>query len=85
MGAYGGTYSTGSSTATSSEGKASKSTSKCVSMMQPANSNIFAVHVACDVTSSDATFSVVYGCNPMNEAAHRDELCWRYEWQDRRT
>ena len=68
MGDYGGTYSTGSSTATSSEGKTSKSTSKCVSMMQPVNSNIFAVHVACDVTSSDATFSVVYGCNPMNEA-----------------
>ena len=68
-GDYVGTYSTGSGTSTSSDGKVAKSTSTCVSMKQPANSNIFASHVACDVTSADFTFSVVYGCNPLNKEA----------------
>jgi hypothetical protein len=64
---YVGTYSTGSAVSTNADGSKLKSTNKCVSMMQPPNGNIFAVHVACDVTRKAAVYSVAAGCNFMNK------------------
>jgi hypothetical protein len=36
-------------------------------MMQPPNANIFAVHVACDVTREATVYTVAAGCNFMNK------------------
>jgi hypothetical protein len=66
-GSYIGTYVTGSGVSTYADGSKLKSKSKCVSMMQPPNGGIFAVHVACDVTGEAAVFSVAAGCNFMNK------------------
>ena len=66
-GSYVGSYVTGSGVSTNADGSKLKPTSKCVSMMQPPNGNIFAVHVACDATRKAAVYSVAGGCNFMNK------------------
>lgn len=63
---YVGAYWTVKTTAKNSDGSTTKGNSICVSMSQPPNSQIFDSHVACDVTASDGTFSVVFGCTVMN-------------------
>lgn len=44
-------------------GKASKSSFKCVSMTQPANDQIFNVHMICDVAAPDGNFTSAWGCS----------------------
>jgi hypothetical protein len=66
-GSYVGSYNTGNGVSTYADGSKLKSTSKCVSMMQPPNANIFAMHVACDVTREATIYTVAAGCNFMNK------------------
>jgi hypothetical protein len=66
-GSYVGSYLTSNAVTTNADGSKLKSTSKCVSMMQPPNGSIFAVHLACDVTRKAAVYSVAAGCNFMNK------------------
>ena len=66
---YIGTYGTGNEVAINADGSKVKSTSKCVSMTQPPNANIFDAHVVCDVSGTDGTFSIVAGCNSTNAEA----------------
>jgi hypothetical protein len=66
-GNYVGSYNTGSGVTSNADGSKLKATTKCVSMMQPPNGNIFAVHIACDVTREGAVYGVAAGCNFMNK------------------
>jgi len=66
-GSYVGSYITSNGVTTNADGSKLKPTSKCVSMMQPPNGNIFAVHVACDVTRKGAVYTIAAGCNFMNK------------------
>lgn len=45
------------------EGKAVKNTFKCVTMTQPANDQVFAYHMMCDVAAPDGTFTSAWGCS----------------------
>ena len=67
---YVGTYGTGSSVATNADGSKNKSTSKCISMMQPPNNQMFDAHVACDVTSDTGSFSLIAGCTVLNRESN---------------
>ena len=66
-GNYVGSYVTGSGVTTNADSSKLKATTKCVSMMQPPNGNIFAVHVACDVKREGAEYGIAAGCNFMNK------------------
>ena len=63
---YVGAYWTAKTTAKNSDGSTTKAKSICVSMSQPPNSQIFDSHAACEVTASNGTFSVVFGCTIVN-------------------
>lgn len=47
------------------EGKVVKTSSKCISMTQPANAQIFNVHMMCDTTAPDGTYTSYWGCTIM--------------------
>jgi hypothetical protein len=46
-----------------SEGKALKNSYKCVTMSQPANAQVFNVHMMCDVAAPDGTYTSAWGCS----------------------
>ncbi|NNC35814.1 MAG: hypothetical protein HKO02_00035 [Hyphomonadaceae bacterium] len=48
------------------DGTSYKSSFTCMSMTQPPNSQIFATHVVCDMTSPRGNASMVFGCIPLN-------------------
>jgi hypothetical protein len=64
---YMGGYAEGTSKVVREDGTKLKASYVCVSTGQPGNSKIFDVHMACDITAEDGTFSMVAGCQIMNE------------------
>ena len=62
----GAAYWTGATETTMADGTVMSSTSTCVSMLQPANSGLFASHGVCDGTGESGTYTAYMGCNPMN-------------------
>lgn len=62
---FGGSYVTGNGATSWADGTKSKYSYKCVSTVQPPRDAIFMVHMACDVTAADGTFSATFGCNPI--------------------
>ncbi|MFT5137397.1 MAG: hypothetical protein ACI9XU_001587 [Arenicella sp.] len=57
---------TGTATRDTGDGKTVKSTSTCIMMSQPPNDSLFSMHMVCDVTSSEGTFSTTVGCTVLN-------------------
>ncbi|MFM5954752.1 MAG: hypothetical protein ACKOPE_10705 [Novosphingobium sp.] len=57
-----GSYWTGSSAVTWSDGRKTVDKYTCVSTTQPANAKIFDVHTICDASNSDGSYSAVFGC-----------------------
>lgn len=47
------------------DGKMVKASSKCISMTQPANSQVFNVHMMCDTAAPDGTYTSYWGCTIM--------------------
>lgn len=45
-----------------SNGQVMKTNSKCISMTQPANAQIFNVHMMCDTAAPDGTYTSYWGC-----------------------
>jgi hypothetical protein len=43
-------------------GQVVKNSSKCISMTQPANAQVFNVHMMCDTADSDGTYTSYWGC-----------------------
>ena len=62
-----GAYVEGKSKVVNADGTKIKTSFVCVSMASPINSKIFDAHMACDVTDSTGTFSLVIGCQMMNK------------------
>lgn len=62
-----GAYVEGKTNIVNADGTKTKSSFACVSMANPNNSKIFDTHMACDVTASDGTFSLVIGCQVISE------------------
>ncbi len=44
------------------DGKKSTDKYTCISMTQPSNDKVFDMHVMCDATGPDGTYSSVWGC-----------------------
>lgn len=44
------------------DGRMVKASSKCISMTQPANAQIFNAHMMCDTAAPDGTYTSYWGC-----------------------
>ncbi len=66
-GAVGGAFWTATSEVTFADGRKSTNTSTCISMIQPPRDAIFMTHSVCDGTGPDGNFTVISGCNWLNE------------------
>lgn len=64
-----GAYWTGTANTVWAGGKKTKDAYTCVSTTQPPRDAIFAMHLVCDSTGSDGTFTSTWGCNPLNAEA----------------
>jgi len=62
---------TSASTARFADGSTITSTSNCVSMSQPPNNTLFAMHSFCDGTSEAGDWTLVMGCSPMGDDSGR--------------
>ncbi len=49
------------------DGRTVKSTSKCISMTQPRNAQIFQIHMMCDTAATDGTWTSAWGCTMLGE------------------
>lgn len=64
---YVGTHSSGTVKTIKADGSEVDGTWECVSMASPINSKIFDTHMACTVKNSDGNFTLIQGCQMMNE------------------
>jgi hypothetical protein len=51
-------------------GQVVKNSSKCISMTQPANAQVFNVHMMCDTADSDGTYTSYWGCTILGPTEH---------------
>lgn len=57
-----GSYWTGTSTVTWADGKKTTEKYTCISTTQPVADKVFDMHVVCDGSGADGTYSSVWGC-----------------------
>jgi len=65
---YSGAYLTGTTKTTFADGSTKAAKFTCVSMTQPPSGKIFDLHMLCDATDSDGTYSATMGCNIIDAA-----------------
>lgn len=65
---YSGAYITGTTKTTFANGSTKAAKFTCISMMQPPNGKIFDLHMVCDATDSDGTYSATMGCTIIDAA-----------------
>lgn len=65
---YSGAYLTGTTKATMADGSTRTANYTCISMTQPPSGKIFDLHMLCDATDSDGTYSAVMGCTIIDAA-----------------
>ena len=65
---FSGSYVTGTSEAAFANGTNIASNHTCVSMTQPPTDSLFDVHMFCDVTNSQGSYSATFGCTIIDVA-----------------
>lgn len=67
----GGSTWTSEGTVTFADGTVDTTTASCLSMSQPPNDTIFAMHGLCDGSGAMGGWTSIMGCNPMNDDSGR--------------
>ncbi|MEP0190498.1 MAG: hypothetical protein ABJP70_07745 [Erythrobacter sp.] len=65
---YSGSYLTGTSETAFANGTNTAGNYTCVSMTQPPTDSLFDAHMLCDVTDSQGSYSVTFGCTIIDAA-----------------
>ncbi|MFK7841503.1 MAG: hypothetical protein AB8B54_04490 [Sphingorhabdus sp.] len=65
---YTGTFLTGTIQTAFESGETRNGTFSCVSMTQPPNGKLFDMHMLCDGTDKQGTYSATFGCTIINAA-----------------
>lgn len=64
---YQGSYQDGTSVATYADGTKVNEKWTCIGVSQPPNAKVFDFHFACDASSDAGSYSMIFGCNAIDD------------------
>ncbi len=64
---YQGSYQEGTSVVTYSDGTTENEKWTCIGVSQPPNAKVFDFHVVCEASGAGGSYSMIFGCNSINE------------------